>query len=150
LATLLTLQYRYYDRRDVNHNRVASSKYLMIEGLNKHALSRSSCDDGNRSPKNDFITKNHPSRRTFATWLFCREILFYSPSPGPTCCVCVVLYFHSVIDIVGCAASWLFCRLLGIRRQLQEAPEREFEDLPLVTPDTRHAPRVCSFPVGVF
>jgi hypothetical protein len=37
-------------------------------------------------------------------------------------------------------ASWLFCRSLGSRRQLREAREREFEGLPLVTPNTRHAP----------
>jgi hypothetical protein len=75
--------------------------------------------------------------------------MFYSPSPGPT--YWVVLDFLSVIAVVCCAASWLLCGLLGPgsrRQQLQEARERESEDLPLVAPNTRHAPGFAHFPCG--
>jgi hypothetical protein len=61
-----------------------------------------------------------------------------------------LLRFGSQFADFSVPASWLFCPLLGSRRQLDEAREREFEDLPLVTPNTRHAPGFVHSPWECF
>jgi hypothetical protein len=66
---------------------------------------------------------------------------FVALSPGRQSLLCLSpVRFGSQFADFSVPAFWLYYCLLGSRQQLQEARKQEFKVIPLVTPNTRHAP----------